>query len=187
MKMARIGSLEFRTIRRGTKVVKLPGHEFEMEHFLPQNHEHVEISGRVKVIRSKIGTKPIFIKKRQSTTGPTLTAVSELRLARHINNLNIPGIRVEEPLAAILHSTGRQSVIYRKKEGQMETSKWAYSQEKALSIEEELQKHGITPFDLQWFEHSDGITIFDIEDFKVTPELKRKLRLKYLNKKVLSA
>ena len=66
--MAKIGSLEVRTIGRGAnrvKVVKFPGHEFPIEHFLPENLEGVKLlSTRVTLVSSKLGG-PQFVVKNQ--------------------------------------------------------------------------------------------------------------------------
>lgn len=182
--MAKIGSLEVRTIGNGVnriKVVKLPGHEFPIEHFLPENHETTRIDHRVTFIRSKLDTQPTFIKK---ASWPRFTLrlepTSELRLARHINSLNIPNVRAEEPLAAILHSGGKSEVIYRKVFGPKSTAKEPLGLFPAkVHLLEPLRKHGIFAYDPQFAITDQGITLFDLEFFIVTRELKKRLKLKY--------
>ena len=66
--MAKIGSLEVRTVGTGVnrvKVVKFPGHEFEIEHFLPENLEEVtELSTRARLVRDKKGSNEFVIKRK---------------------------------------------------------------------------------------------------------------------------
>ncbi len=176
--MAKIGSLEVRTIGKGkdrVKVVKLPGNHLPIEHFFPENHEQLGAERRVTFIRSKIGRNPIFVKKTERNYGSLhLDAFSELKLARHINALGIRGLHAEAPLAAIIHTgTEKQSVIYRKITGNA-YSGWA------RDLEKKLVEHGIIPNDVQYFEHGNTITLIDLEAFKVSDELKKKLKLKYV-------
>ena len=183
--MARIGKLEVRTIGAGKnriKVVKLPGHRFSIEHFLPENHKQCLTIKRATWIESKVGIRPTFIKKKplaERVREYALTPFSELRLARYINNLKIPDIRAEEPLAVILHSSGEHEIIYREITGDKMFRDEEKQKQEAAKITAELDRHGIHGEDKQWFRHKKGITLFDLEHYSTSAELRRKIGLKY--------
>ncbi|MDP3742353.1 MAG: hypothetical protein Q8R15_03495 [Candidatus Micrarchaeota archaeon] len=185
--MVKIGTLEVRTVKTPmgrVKVVKLPGHEYPIEHFLPENYERERKIGynilgksRATYVTSRIGSKPTFVKKQSNLFGLSrLNPLSEVRLATHINALNIPGIKAEQPLAVIMHSTGAHSAIYRKLEGKMQTM--LFEPTNAAKIRIELKKHGIIVGDLQWFADKGQTTLFDLEYFGVSEVLRKKLGLK---------
>ncbi len=186
--MAKIGTLEVRTAGTGAnrvKVVKLPGHEFPIEHFLPENYESEKEIGyvgndlisRATYVTSRIGSKPTFVKKQRSRFRITkLSPLSEVRLVAHINALNIPGIKAEQPLAAIIRGMGEHGAIYRKLEGKIQDN---IQKIDAKKIRIKLEEHGIETGDLQWFADSGSFTLFDLEHFKVSEALRKKLGLKY--------
>ncbi|MFH0713144.1 MAG: hypothetical protein V1722_01290 [Candidatus Micrarchaeota archaeon] len=181
--MTKVNALEVRKpyAHTNTRIVKLPGHEISIEHFLPENYEILEIRKRAAIARSKIDPALKFvIKEKSRNKSYKLEPISEARLASHINNLQIPGITAEEPLAVILGSDKKHKIVYQYAEGQHSSALYA----RPATFEErhaqaELEKHGITPHDTQWFSHSKGITLTDIEHFEVTDELRKKLKLKY--------
>lgn len=162
-----------------TRVVRLPGHEFDIEHFFPQNHKPVLNIGRAVFIRSNIGDRPEFIKKQSGSTHRNLSLLSEVKLAAYINSLNIQGINAEPPLAVIMQKQRKHAVFRKVADTSTDEENWDSHGTKALEIERILAPHGITPVDSQWFRHSKGITLFDLEQFEVSDELRKKLGLRY--------
>ena len=125
------GSLKVKTVGSGkerVKVVLLPGHEYGIEHFLPENLETIERKGnadRTRLVRSKLEQRkwifwrkqPRFILKGNRTRDfypkPRLTPDSELRLARFVSKLGVRGVKVEQPLAVLMRPSGAHEVVYR--------------------------------------------------------------------------
>ncbi len=180
-KSARIGTLEVRRLfqDRRTRVVKFPGNNLKIEHFFPQNHIYIGKTQRATFIRSRLGSRPRLVKKEISRNASTkLEPISEARLATYINGLKIRKIRAEVPLAAIMHINGNHSVIYR--HYNLEDDEAASKAEKE-HLKSELRKHGVEIFDAQWVMKRGRITLYDIEQFQVSEELKKKLGLKYVS------
>ncbi len=179
MNLAKIGALEVKTFGTGpnrTKVIRLPGHEFDIEHFFPQNHKPVLTISRAVFIQSNIGDRPEFVKKRSGSTRMNLALLSEMKLAAYINSLNIEGITAEQPLA-VIYTKQRKHAVFRKVNAGVEN--WDSHGAKALEIKRILSAYGITPVDSQWFRHPKGVTLFDLERFEVSDELRKKLKLRY--------
>ena len=177
------------------KVVLFPGHEFKIEHFFPENVIPLRYLGhrqRVRVVVSKFKEKPIkfwrftlghqrtpFIAKTDRRHSHTvLDAPSEARLARFVNQLRIDGVKVEEPLAAILWTKRRSEIIYRPI---TEYEKPNELHEKTMQrLFETLAKHGISPTSLaQWYPGKNGtVHLFDLEEWRTTLEARQKLNLR---------
>lgn len=190
--------LQVKSIGRGedrVKVILFPGHEFEIGHFLPENLLHLEYLGhrrRVRVVVSKFKEKPIklwrftvgiqripFIAKidrRHSRT--VLDAPSEARLARFVNQLNLPGVHVEVPLAAILKPGRQHEVIYRPIEEIEKPTE--LHQQTIRRLFEALAQHGIYPGNLiQWWPgKNSSVHLFDLEEWGTTTAAREKLNLR---------
>ena len=181
--MAKIGSLEVRTIGTGAnrvKVVKFPGHEFPIEHFLPENLERIEyLSTRVRLVRSKPSGSQFFVVKKargyHDRLGTALTPISEARLAMALNQLNLhKTTKFEEPLAVIMKPNGRRQVVYRKIDFNSCIPIHGALKRKLLVL-------GIRPIDGQAIRDMAGNThIIDLEYWQAAQALKRKLKLKFI-------
>lgn len=167
------------------KIVLLPGHEFSIEHFLPENlvvfsKDNVGLDfSRAQAMRSRIGQATFYVKRMHFSLGetsPSLQATSEAKLARHINSLHLPHIQVEEPLAIHLAKDREKSTVFYRP---VKMTGWCVRSKMKSKIMDELEEHGIYADDLQVVHASDGSHhIIDIEKWKVSPELGKKLHLK---------
>ncbi len=184
--MRKIGQLEIRTVGTGknrTRVALLPGHKYRIEHFLPQNQEAIrQLSQRVFVFRTKYRRTPFtlfrrkFIVKGEDTRrSNTLTPVSEARLAMYINSLKLRGIHVEQPLA-VIQRNGKTEVVYRKINLGVGLDHESRFTRRRI---DRLREHGIYPDDEQPVLGLGKIYFIDLEYWKVTEELKKKLKLRY--------
>ncbi len=196
-KSARIGTLEVRTVGTGSnrvKVVKLPGHEFPIEHFLPSNLDEVrKVNERIRVVRStktfpNTRKLPKFFAKRSTPNRwqSYLDILSEARLARHLNEQNIESVRFEEPLAAILHQNGHHEVLYRPiQRGRKNFTEEQLNILDALDIK--LARQGIEALDLAMHNVFPGkgnvVHVFDLEGYKLSENLKQKLGIRRLFRK----
>lgn len=149
------------TVHGTTRVVLLPGHEFPIEHFLPQNLQRVRYlvdNKRVWLARSSfkpgnkwlalIKRKKEFIeKRRRRSSSITLDMPSEARLARHLRGLDLPGVEFEEPLAVILQANGDHRTVYRK--FQPSSKETITHRENARRLGQKLDKLGLRTPNLQ--------------------------------------
>ncbi len=186
--------LAVKRLPNGSRIVVFPGNEFTPEHFHPDNLKTVKnIRERVTIIEVK--KQPFGIVRRQlllmaktrardNRQLTRLTPLSEARLARFVMGLNMPNVVVEEPVAAHLHKNGDHVIFYRK-------IRFPYGKRKVElyfnrkpgevdDIYRTLRANGIEPVDFQ----SSPITrsrlgIYDLETWRTTPELRKKLKLKY--------
>ncbi len=192
-------SLQVRSFGKGpnrAKVVLFPGHEFEIGHFFPENllyaGAYLGHRQRVQVVASKFKEKPVkfwrwtirtertpFIAKTDRRASMSvLDAPSEARLARFVRQLKIPGVHVEEPLAAILRPGREHEVIYRPL---IEFEKPTELHQQTMQrLFEKLKEHGISPGGLvQWFPGKNGtVHLFDLEEWGTTTEARQKLNLR---------
>jgi hypothetical protein len=103
--MVKIGKLEVKTPRPDSRirVVRLPGHELDIEHFFPSNWEILRVMRRSVFVRSNLGQRPRFVKKdvSRNISSIRLTPTSEAKLALHIRRLRLPRINAEAPLAVL--------------------------------------------------------------------------------------
>ena len=187
-----IGSLKVRTIGSGAnkvRVVLLPGHEFGIEHFLPENLRVEDKRGRVTKVTSLGGSKFLSFFRRSSTffsktssLYPFLLPLSELRLARYLNKLQLPGLRAEEPLAALLHADGSCSVLYREVKGKQLTTFGNHDNFLRLrALARQLGDKGVTAGDISsgnvFRDKRGNLSVIDLEFWRVREKLKKQLKL----------
>ncbi len=186
--------LAAKRLPNGSRIVVFPGNEFTPEHFHPDNLKIVKnIRERVTIVEVKkqprtIASYPLLLmaktRARDNRQLTRLTPLSEARLARFVIGLKMPNVVVEEPVAAHLHKDGDHVVFYRQ-------IRFPYGKRRAKLyfnrkpgevdyIYRILRANGIEPVDFQ----SRPITraylgIYDLEHWKTTSELSKKLKLKY--------
>ena len=104
-----------------------------------------------------------------------LTPISEARLAMALNQLNLhKNTKFEEPLAVIMKPNGCRQVVYREIDFHSYVPIHGALEKKLLAL-------GIHPIDGQAIKDTAGNThIIDLEYWQVHPELKRKLKLKFV-------
>ncbi len=197
---AKIGELKVRTIGTGKnriKIVLLPGSRHEPEHFFPENLRVVkQLGDRAELIQNRVTGARFIAKQRRKPPSKkearedpvdwhgkaymealALKILSEVRLARYVNGLNLRGIRAEEPVAIILRGPkGDHSAIYRQIAPRLRSA----DEGKLRKAVATLERHGIVPFlDVHLNVHQRGKTLhfFDLEHWAAAETVRRKIQI----------
>ncbi len=177
-KMTAIGSLRVRTIGTGSnkaRIVLFPEAVEPHEYFHPRNLQRTvkKPSFRTRVMRSRLDNRYFYVK----TTMPRAYhhVLNEARLARFINYLHIPGVRAEEPLAAVL-TTKKTRVVYRRIRKKQLTPDHRKNADKLMAA---LRKLDIWPADkLQFVPGENGVIhVTDFEHWNIPRRTGKTLRL----------
>lgn len=178
----------------GVRIVVFPGNEFTPEQFHPDNLKIVRnIRERVTIVEAKkrplgfMRNRLLLMAKTRARDGRELnrlTPLSEARLARFVRSLKMKNVVVEEPVAARLHPGGDHIVFYREirfPRGRRHV-KLSFNRKpnEVDEIYRTLKEKGIDPVDFQCQPLSETtLGVYDLESWQVTPELRKKLKLRY--------